>query len=184
MSTPAEVVTAKTRPAVDPALATEAFLRLIPRDFSREHVLLSQGDRDGEEWLAVASTSSPAAIFNVGVRLSRPVRTLEADAEEIARAIDLAYGNAAHAPNVDALDCMQEAAIENMLAAVDRDLLSTQGKGPIVKLVDFLLFDAVGRGASDVHVQPLADEKALVRYRVDGALHTVRELEKGARTRS
>jgi len=41
--------------------------------------------------------------------------------------------------------------------------------------VDLLLFEAVQRRASDIHVQPLAD-RTLVRYRLDGVLHTVREL--------
>jgi len=50
--------------------------------------------------------------------------------------------------------------------------LSTQGKGPVVRLVDLLLFDALSRRASDVHVQPL-DDRSLVRYRLDGVLHPV-----------
>jgi type II secretory ATPase GspE/PulE/Tfp pilus assembly ATPase PilB-like protein len=45
----------------------------------------------------------------------------------------------------------------------------------VIKLVDVLLFEALGRGASDVHIQPLSD-RTLIRYRLDGVLHTVREL--------
>ncbi len=44
-----------------------------------------------------------------------------------------------------------------------------------MRLVDLVLFEALQRGASDVHVQP-ARGKTLVRYRLDGVLHTVREL--------
>jgi general secretion pathway protein E len=44
-----------------------------------------------------------------------------------------------------------------------------------VQLVDRLLLDALRRNASDLHVQPLA-ERTLVRYRVDGVLHTAQEL--------
>jgi general secretion pathway protein E len=57
----------------------------------------------------------------------------------------------------------------------EQDLLSLDGKGPVVRLVDLILFEALTRSASDVHVQPLAD-RTLVRLRVDGVLHTVREL--------
>ena len=65
--------------------------------------------------------------------------------------------------------------IERLLAEADRDLLSTEGKGPVVRLVDALLFEALALGASDVHIQPVAD-RTLVRYRLDGVLRTMREL--------
>jgi hypothetical protein len=60
------------------------------------------------------------------------------------------------------------------VGAVDRDLLELEGKGPVVRLVDLLIFGALRRAASDIHVQPLAD-RVLVRYRVDGVLHSVRD---------
>ncbi|MCB1185515.1 Flp pilus assembly complex ATPase component TadA, partial [bacterium] len=65
--------------------------------------------------------------------------------------------------------------IDRLLTEADRDLLSTEGKGPVIRLVDAILFEALSRSASDVHIQPL-DDRALVRYRLDGVLHTVREL--------
>ncbi len=42
-------------------------------------------------------------------------------------------------------------------------------------MVDSVLFDAIGRGASDIHIQPLADS-TLVRFRVDGVLLTARRV--------
>lgn len=48
---------------------------------------------------------------------------------------------------------------------------------PIVNLVNNLLLEAVTAGASDVHVEPFADE-VRVRYRLDGVLQTVRRLER------
>src|SRR6185436_3026714 len=69
--------------------------------------------------------------------------------------------------------------LESELAATvrdaERDLLNLDGKAPSVRLVDLILFEALQRDASDVHVQTVRD-KTLVRYRLDGALRTVREL--------
>ncbi|MBL9140308.1 MAG: type II/IV secretion system protein [Phycisphaerae bacterium] len=45
----------------------------------------------------------------------------------------------------------------------------------MARLVDAVLFEALGRGASDVHLQPLPTG-TLVRIRVDGVLHDVREI--------
>jgi len=46
---------------------------------------------------------------------------------------------------------------------------------PVVRLVNHLLFDAVKRGASDIHFEP-ESSFVRVRYRVDGRLHQIRAL--------
>ena len=167
--------------------ASAEFLRLIPRDFAREHLILSQSFEDGQEILAVAPDrrAVPAVIHNVGVRLRRTVRTVEVQGEIIARAIDEAYervhsnqdpSGSHNGALVDiASDESLTAGIDDLIAQADRDLLSTQGKGPVIKLVDAIFFEALSRGATDVHVQPVSD-RTLVRYRLDGVLHTVREI--------
>ena len=168
--------------AIQPVAASRCsaeFLNLIPRDFARQHLILSQGKMDGTEILAIADDSSPAAVFNTGVRLGVPIATRFADPESLARAIDQAYenhqGNSRMAPVDDASVSVHSADIDRLLAEADRDLLSTDGKGPVVKLVDAILFDALGKRASDVHIQPTSD-RTLVRYRLDGVLHNKREL--------
>jgi general secretion pathway protein E len=158
---------------------SEAFLRLIPRDFARQHLVLSAGAREGPvggvERLLVSERSNPAAVFNVGVRLGTPIATETLPDEELARRIDEAYGSARQEPSDTPTAAEVDTDVERLLTLADRDLLSTEGKGPVVKLVDALLFEALTRGASDVHVQPLAD-RTLVRYRLDGVLQTVREV--------
>jgi general secretion pathway protein E len=171
-------------PIVSAGAASVEFLRSIPRDFARVHLLLSQGPEEEHERLAVAPTTPPAAIINTATRLGRPVSTRIGDPETIAREIDRAYSErgvvseATTSTDAEGPAAAQDPAeeIDRLLEHADRDLLSTQGKGPVVRLVDAVLFEALQRGASDVHVQPLAD-RALVRYRIDGVLHTMRELK-------
>src|SRR5262245_34905217 len=166
-------------PGLSADLVHNRFIELIPRDFARQHLIISQGGINGRARLAVAKSTDPAATFNVGVRLGAKLDVFEADAEQIARTIDEAYGHGTDKASVGVVDeSVQGAAgdsIDQLLVQADRDLLSTQGKGPVIKLVDALLFEALNRKASDIHVQPLAD-RTLVRYRLDGVLHTVREL--------
>ena len=160
-------------------MPSDRFLDLIPHEFSREHLILSAGQTQGNEQLLISEHTQPAAIFNTGTRLGTPLQTQLAPPEQLARWIDAAYTrytSTHHDGNPDPLDADDvDSDIEKLLAHADRDLLSTQGKGPVVKLVDALLFEALGMGASDVHIQPLAD-RTVVRYRVDGVLHTAREL--------
>jgi len=154
------------------------FLHLIPRDFARQHLILSAGNHEGVEHLRIASSSNLAAVFNTGVRLARPIQSTIGDPESIARDIDAAYADHAQAiprGNRAAAEAGDHPDLGKLLAEADSDLLTTGGKGPVVRLLDGVLFEALGRRASDVHVQPLAD-RTLIRYRVDGVLHTAREV--------
>ncbi|MFN4319421.1 MAG: GspE/PulE family protein [Aquificaceae bacterium] len=47
-------------------------------------------------------------------------------------------------------------------------------EGPIVKLANFLIAEAVNLGASDIHIEP-QEKKLVVRYRVDGVLKIYHE---------
>jgi general secretion pathway protein E len=164
---------------------SDAFLRLVPRSYARRHRIVSIGSAQGTERLLAAESTSDAAAHNIGVRLHRPVVVSTADEPTILALIDRAYGAPAsvvdrpHDNDRDTSTDDVAAASELALARLDRDLLASEGKGPIVQLVDRLLLDAARRRASDLHIQPLADV-CLVRYRVDGVLHTAMELTPSA----
>ncbi len=182
---------------IDDPHPSPEFLARIPHEFARRHLILSLGcgtGVDGEvEHLAAADAASPAALFNVGVALRRTPVTTTAPAELLAAAIDRVYFRAGdersssqHGQSADLLPKVTVAGssdVEADLAAAlrefqqesDSDLLNIHGKAPTIRLVDLLIFEALRRGASDVHIQPLRG-KTLVRYRLDGVLHTVREL--------
>src|ERR1043166_745977 len=51
----------------------------------------------------------------------------------------------------------------------DQDLTKLGNESPIIRFVNYLIFDAVKQGASDIHIEP--KEKGLkIRYRIDGIL--------------
>ncbi|MCB9844662.1 MAG: type II/IV secretion system protein [Phycisphaeraceae bacterium] len=151
------------------------FLALISRDFARLHLVLSEGVEDGCEILRATDSSDPAAVFNVGVRLGRAIRVRRDAPEAIARDVDAAYG--LDGPVGGGQQDQPSSDTELGLELADRDLLSTSGKGDVVRTVDSMLFRALTLRASDVHVQPLED-RTLVRYRVDGAMFTDREIDR------
>ncbi|MCC6972070.1 MAG: Flp pilus assembly complex ATPase component TadA, partial [Phycisphaerales bacterium] len=156
------------------------FVEKIPRDFARLHMVVSAGTDEvtGCERLLVSSKTPSHIPHNVGTRLGAPTRCVVNDDESIAARIDAAY-TALGVASEDKIEIRQGEAqsgeVDRLLAAADRDLLSTAGKGPVVRLVDAMLFEALAKGASDVHIQPLAD-RVLARYRVDGVLLTARVL--------
>jgi len=58
-----------------------------------------------------------------------------------------------------------------------QDLLSSEASAPIIKLVNSLFFQAIQKGASDIHVET-GERKGEVRLRIDGALKKHIDLEK------
>jgi len=58
-----------------------------------------------------------------------------------------------------------------------QDLLSSEESAPIIKLVNSLFFQALQKGASDIHIES-GERKGEVRLRMDGALKKHLDLEK------
>ncbi len=164
------------------ASPSSEFLRAIPIDYARLHGVLSAGREDGVERLHVMERTPVHAVMNVGVRLGVSVAAEHVDDAWLAARIDRAYENTRGMEEADrgtglpGPSCIvDEEDAARALALSDRDVLVVAGKAPIVRLVDTILFEAARLGASDVHVQPVHD-RVLVRVRVDGSLHTTREL--------
>lgn len=157
------------------------FVRRIPCDFARDHLLLGLVS-DGDALRVAVGRDDPAQetflLHNVGVRMGRPVEAVLTDPEVVARLIDAAYGAVKETDEITPAPGDEEAdneGIDDLIRRADRDLLSSEGKSPVVKLVDSLLLEALGRRSSDVHVQPVED-RVFIRYRVDGMLVSMREL--------
>ncbi|MBX3322242.1 MAG: type II/IV secretion system protein [Phycisphaeraceae bacterium] len=163
------------------ARPSDEFLRLIDHEFARRHLVLSAGRADDVELLLFAGSTRQAVLHNVGVRLGCKVCTRECGVEDLAIAIDRAYASERDEEQAAERAIILEASddvtsdLDAAVREAERDLLSTHGKAPAVRLVDLVLFEALVRGASDVHLQPLR-ERTLVRYRLNGSLHTMREL--------
>ena len=58
-----------------------------------------------------------------------------------------------------------------------QDLLSNEESAPIIKLVNSLFFQAIKKGASDIHIES-GEYKGVVRIRIDGALKKHLDLDK------
>ncbi len=184
------VAVAHTSVTLD-APSSRAFLEAIPHEFARRHLILGVAPdtaRPASLHLITADTTSPAAIFNTAVTLQAIPTTSTAAAEPLAAAIDRAYHQHSQTAAADQITAGHqpprvtvegsadlESDLTEAVKEAERDLLHTHGKAPAVRLVDLLLFEALQRGASDVHIQPVRGG-TLVRYRLDGVLHTVRTL--------
>jgi len=174
---------------IDPDRASPLFLERIPRDFARLHHVLSQGVYGDREVVAITTETAPTALWNTAVCLGRAVDPITVPAEDLVTAIDRAYAReltgrildpATHTATTDGVPSSADTSesLERVIQDADRDLLRTDGKAPVVRLLDRLLLHAVQAGASDCHIHPTPDA-VLVRCRIDGVLDAGRRLPRG-----
>lgn len=151
----------------------------IPRTFAMKHLVLPIGIKDG--WLTIA-TPNP---FNVEVmhdiaRVSQlKVRPVVATKTDILKLINEFFGfkrsimAAEHQFGMPSVDLGN---LEQFVRLRSADEVPSNDQH-IVNAVDHLFSYAFDQRASDVHIEPKR-EKSIVRFRIDGMLHTVYKLPK------
>jgi type IV pilus assembly protein PilB len=122
---------------------------------------------DGVLVVAMADPANVLALDDIRAAARGPVRTVVATAAAIAAAIDKHHRLDHDVDDVTTLaadDVGQDDDLRAVTTAVE--------DGPIVKLANVLIRQAVQDRASDIHIEPTETE-VRVRYRIDGVLHEV-----------
>ncbi len=159
--------------------APAAFIRQFPISYVREHQIIGlQSPKDSTLRLAISDAKAWPQLDVVSRKLRSPVRPLLASSEQIRLAINAAYsvrdGEAEQVLESIGLESISE---QISLLASREDLLDADGRAPIIRLVNQLIFDAVVAGASDIHIQPY-EGCVKIRQRIDGVLFDSFEIPK------
>lgn len=148
-------------------------MELVPADFAKRHRVFPVSV-DEENNLITVATPNPNdvvmrdqlhSILDADYRIEL---RMAADGE-VSNAIENHYG---HELSIDGILHEMETG-ETDFASLDAS--TREFSGPVVRLIDSILNDAVQRRASDIHFEP---EQGFVRirYRIDGVLRQIRSL--------
>ena len=152
-------------------LADPKVIELLPRDFLEEHGVLPMFLVRGVLTVAVSEPANLYLIEEIERRTGHRTQIVAATASDI----ESAHSSYLPAANVFVIDEIYEDIDEHDFAVIEHeatelaDLEEDAGHGPVVKLVNFLIYSAVQEGASDIHIEP-GDHSLRVRYRIDGRL--------------
>jgi general secretion pathway protein E len=165
---------------VNPQDLDVATVRLLPYPFAKAKGVLAARLVAGvlEVWIRPYPQASTLA--EVRRMAGKPLREILLTPEEFEHCLTLAYTrepSAAETIVEDMGDSVDLARLTEQLPEV-ADLLETENDAPIIRLINALLTQAVREGASDVHLE-IFETRALVRFRVDGALRDVVEPRRG-----
>ena len=167
--------------------APAPLLGLVPRSLCEEARLFPISQAGGTLTVAMANPSDLAALDEVSRQTRCEVLVVVATEREIAAAIELNFGKLEEEEQARAKQSRHAASKDEMKLALEqaknRSGQTRSGKAEeeesVVRLVELVLNTAIGRGASDIHLEPYEKEFRL-RYRQDGKLIPVIAGEKNA----
>ena len=155
-------------------------VRLLPYAFAKAKGVVAARVTAGalEVWIrGVPQASTLAEVRRI---TGKPLQEVILTPAEFEHCLALAYTrepNNAETIVEDMGESLDLAKLTEQLPEV-ADLLEAENDAPIIRLINALLTQAVREGASDIHLE-IFESRALVRYRVDGALRDVVEPRRG-----
>ena len=158
-----------SRYQIDAALA-----ELVPERMARQYLLVPVSRMGKTLTVAMADPTNVLALDDLTLSTSYDIAPVLAAEEDIHQAIEKLYqhpggklenllsGEHAHPEVVE-----EEGAADEVIDLTPFGM--TGQRGPIMRVVDLMLTDALKARASDIHVEPY-EKEVRVRYRIDGAL--------------
>ncbi len=146
-------------------------VRLLPEDMVQKNLALPINRVGAKLIVAVADPSNMAILDAIGFKTGYAVELVLASEKEITAAINKFFDQSLEFKDIiseldDELEVVREEEVD--VSELERGV----DDAPVVKLVNFILTDAIKRRSSDIHIEPY-EKEFRVRYRVDGVLYEV-----------
>ncbi|MGP1346246.1 MAG: ATPase, T2SS/T4P/T4SS family [Phycisphaerales bacterium] len=152
--------------------SAERFWDAIPADAARRHQVAGLRSDGHVMHVATAQPMQPAAFAMLERMLGMPIELTLAPRAAVANLINRGYEQKQDLVTEIVEDLpLDQSAIESAASSLSgaTDLLQLARQTPVIRLVNMILFEALRRRASDIHIQPL-ETKLLIRFRIDGML--------------
>ncbi|MGD1012392.1 MAG: ATPase, T2SS/T4P/T4SS family [Acidimicrobiales bacterium] len=146
--------------------------KLIPEALARRHRVLGLGYRDNTPVIGMANPSDVFAIDDLRTLLGSEMHIVVCSPGQIAEYLSRVYRHDRETTLAAQTAASQTSAGDETKITELADLHSVVEDAPIVKYVNLILRQALQERASDIHVEPSADDLR-IRFRIDGVLHEV-----------
>ncbi len=156
---------------VDPKLRA-----LFAVDLCRQYKILPVYESNGVITIAMTDPSDLRVRDHIKFMTGKDIDAVIASEKKILAAIEIVYKGGG--PSMDDLlnDASDDQTNVELVNDIEDDEELTEEEGQqVVKIVNFILHDAIAKGASDIHFEP-SDNGYEVKYRTDGDLKVLQEL--------
>jgi type IV pilus assembly protein PilB len=157
---------------VERDMVSPAALERLDKAFIEAHKVLPLALENGRLVVATADPTNVFLLDEVQRKTRLPLVMKVCPSEDI-KAVLNAF-NEGHTTDYqvdDLIKNIQDDDVEIVNTAEEdiADLERVAAESPIIKFVNYIIFNAVKEGASDIHLEP-GDRKLKIRYRIDGIL--------------
>src|SRR6476659_7090596 len=149
-------------------------IKLVPKDVALKHLVIPVNRAGPSLIVAMCDPSNIYAVDDLKFLTSYNIEPVVASEPSVREAIERYYAEKGpsldeivgevNADDVEVASEETDANIEEAAKAAD--------DAPVIKLVNLVLKDAIGKGASDIHVEPY-EKDFRVRFRIDGVMYEV-----------
>jgi len=162
-------------------------LTLVSREMAEKHKLVPVAQMEGTLTIAMANPLDLVALDEVSKTSDHDVLVVVSTSEQIQQAIENNYHHLEAEEKARVRLNMHAASEEEMQVAVEQakpgsgdsaKAGASEAEEHVVHLVELILNNAIGRDASDIHLEPF-EKSFRLRYRQDGKLMEVLESDRG-----
>jgi len=149
------------------------FVTRLTAEFCKNNGVLPLRQAGNRVIVGVVDPDNLLIVDEIRHKLGMPVKPVvicPQELESLLRSME-SHTDSATAEQVDDIIAgIEEDDVEVMQAKEDDlDLEKMAGESPVIRFVNYLIFNAVKEGASDIHIEP-QEKKLQIRYRIDGIL--------------
>ena len=161
---------------IDARLFDPAVVDLLPREYIENNLVLPLFRVRDTLFVATSEPANPFLADELRILTQLEIQLVAATARDIRRAITSLPNSRVFVID-DIIGESTEADLTLIEEAIEDlgNIEEVAGQSPVIRLVNYIIYNAVREGASDIHIEP-ADRCVRVRYRIDGRLHKALEV--------
>ena len=156
---------------LDARLYDPKVVELLPREYVEANLVMPLFLVRGNLTLAVSEPSNLFVIDEVRALTTYNVQIVAATAKDIRRMLTSLPNSKVFVIDdiIEDSEATDVTLIEEAIEDIG-DVAEVAGQSPVIRLVNFVIYNAVKEGASDIHIEP-GERCMRVRYRIDGRLY-------------
>ncbi|NUQ65000.1 MAG: Flp pilus assembly complex ATPase component TadA [Pirellulales bacterium] len=149
---------------------------VLPREYIEQNLVLPLFVVRGMLTIAVSEPANLFLIDEIRSLTNLEIQIVAATSKDIRRMVTSLPNSKVFVIDdiIEDSDAADVTLIEEAIEDIG-DVEEIAGQSPVIRLVNYIVFNAVKEGASDIHVEP-AERCLRIRYRIDGRLHKALEV--------
>ena len=162
---------------LEPRICDPRIVDVLPREFIEANLVLPLFVIRNTLTVALAEPSNLFLIDEIRSLSQMKVQIVAASTKDIRRMVQTTLPDSKVFVIDDIIEDSDTADVTLIEEAIDDigDVEDIAGQSPVIRLVNYIVYNSVKEGASDIHIEP-GERCCRVRYRIDGRLHKALEV--------